>query len=152
MKDVALRDLRLCIEDLNLRFMTLNGTEEGPAHELLDAEAVVDAFEQFLNPISSDEFLDLMALPVRDLWTSLGAKISRSGFDQLAEVALRVLALPATQAHQGRPNKHLRQIIRACGTQLADQTEFARLILSACADLPTDLRVALHIVAAAGNT
>jgi hypothetical protein len=73
MKDVALRELRLCIEELNTRFMTPNGREQGPAHELLDAETVVVAFEQFLNPIQSDEILDLMALPARDLWTSLGA-------------------------------------------------------------------------------
>jgi alkylhydroperoxidase/carboxymuconolactone decarboxylase family protein YurZ len=66
-------------------------------------------------------------------------------------VALRVLALRATQAHQERLNKHLRRIIRACGTHLADQTEFARLIRSACVHLPTDLRAALHIVADAGN-
>jgi hypothetical protein len=62
------------------------------------------------------------------------------------------VALPAPQAHQEGLNKHLRRIIRACGTQLAAQTEFARQILSACADLPTDLRAALHIVADAGNT
>jgi hypothetical protein len=30
-----------------------------------------------------------MAPPVRDLWTSLCAKFNRSGFEQLAEVALR---------------------------------------------------------------
>jgi hypothetical protein len=36
---------------------------------------VVAAFEQFLDPIRSGEFLDLMALPVRDLWTSLAPKI-----------------------------------------------------------------------------
>jgi hypothetical protein len=48
-------------------------------------------------------FLDLMALPpVGDLWTSLGAKFSRSGFDRLAEVALRVRALPAMPAHEDR--------------------------------------------------
>jgi hypothetical protein len=81
MKDVALRELRLCTEGMNTRFMTLSGMEQGPAHELLDAETIVAAFEQFLNPIRSDEFLDLMAPPVRDLWTSLGAKFSRSGFD-----------------------------------------------------------------------
>jgi hypothetical protein len=68
------------------------------------------------------------------------------------EVALRVLALPATQAHRERLNKHLRRIIPACGTQLADQAEVARPILSACADLPRDLRAALHTVADAGNT
>jgi hypothetical protein len=141
-----------CIDDLNTREMTLNGMGQGPAHELLDAKIVIAAFEQFLNPIQSDEFLDLMALPVRDLWTGLGAKFGRSGFDRLAEVALPVLALPATQAHQERLNKHLRRIIRACGTQLADQTGFPRLILSACAGLPTDLRAALHSVADAGNT
>jgi hypothetical protein len=152
MKNVALRELRLYIEDLNTRFTSLNAMEHGPAHELLDAETVVAAFERFLNPIQSDEFLDLSALPVRDLWTGLGAKFSRSGFNQLADVALRVLALRATQARQERLNKHLRRIIRACGMQLADRTEFAPLIRSACADLPMDLRAALHIVAVTGNT
>jgi hypothetical protein len=66
---VAPRELRLYVEDLNMRFMTLNGMEQGPAHEPLDIETVVAAFEQFLNPIQSLEFLDLMALPARDLWT-----------------------------------------------------------------------------------
>jgi hypothetical protein len=106
----------------------------------LTATTTSAAFEQFLNPIQSDGFVDLMVLPARDLWTSIGARFSRSGFEQVAEVAPRVLTLPATQAHQERLNKHLRRIIRACGTQLADRTEFARPILSACADLPTDLR------------
>jgi hypothetical protein len=40
MKDVALRE-RFYVEDLNTPFMTLNGMEQGPAHELLDAETVV---------------------------------------------------------------------------------------------------------------
>jgi hypothetical protein len=31
--------------------MILNAMEQGPAHELFDAETVVAAFEQFLNPI-----------------------------------------------------------------------------------------------------
>jgi hypothetical protein len=31
--------------------MTLNGMEQGPSHDLLDPEAVVVAFEQFLNPM-----------------------------------------------------------------------------------------------------
>jgi hypothetical protein len=153
---VALRELRLYVEDQNTGITALNAMEQGPTHELLNAEAIVVASEQFLNPIQSDGFLDLMALPVRDLWTSLGAKFSRSGplsgFDQWTEVAPRVLTLPATQAHQERLNQHPRRIIRACGTQLADQTEFAGPILSACADLPTDLRGALQSVADAGNT
>jgi hypothetical protein len=62
MKDVALRELRLHIDHLNTRFMTLNGREQGRAHELLDADTVVVAFEQILNPIQSNEFLDRMAL------------------------------------------------------------------------------------------
>jgi hypothetical protein len=82
----------------------------------VDAKTVVAAFEQFLNPIESDDFLDLVALPpavpVRDLWASLGAKFSRSGFEQLAGIALRVLALPAPQAHQELLNEHLRRLIR----------------------------------------
>jgi hypothetical protein len=73
MKTVALRELRLYIEDQDTRFMALNAMEQGPAHQLLDVETIVAAFEQFLNPIQSDEFLDLMALPVRDSWTSLGS-------------------------------------------------------------------------------
>jgi hypothetical protein len=96
----ALGELRLYNEDLSTRFTALNAMEQGPAHELLDVETVVAAFEQFLNPIQSDGFLDLMALPVRDLWTSLSTKFICSGFDGLAEVALRVLALPAMPAHQ----------------------------------------------------
>jgi hypothetical protein len=115
MKDVALRELRLYIEDLDTRFMTLNGMGQGPAHEPLDAEIVIAAFEQFLNPIQWDEFLDLMALPARGLWTSLAAKFSRSGFDRLAEVALCASKLRAMQAHQERLNKRLCRIIRACG-------------------------------------
>jgi hypothetical protein len=96
----------------NARFTALNAMERGAAHERLDAKTVVAAFEQFLNPIESDDFLDLVALPVRDLWASLGAKFGRSGFDQPAEVALRVLALPASQAYQERLNEHLRRLIR----------------------------------------
>jgi hypothetical protein len=45
MKDVLQRELRLYIEDLNTRFTALNAMER-PAHELLDAETVVAAFEQ----------------------------------------------------------------------------------------------------------
>jgi hypothetical protein len=36
------------------------------------------AFEQ-VAPIQADGFLDLMGLPMRDLWTSLGAKVSTAG-------------------------------------------------------------------------
>jgi hypothetical protein len=104
-----------------------------------------------LNAIQSDEFLELLALSVDDLWTSLGAKFRRRGFDRLAEVALRVSALRAMQAHQERLSKSLRRIIRACGARLGDETEYARLILLACADLPADLRAASHIVADAGK-
>jgi hypothetical protein len=46
MKDVVLQELRLYIEDLNTRFTALNAMEQGPAHELLDAEAVVAALVQ----------------------------------------------------------------------------------------------------------
>jgi hypothetical protein len=126
MDAVAYRELRLYVEGQNKRIMTLNALEQGPARELLDAETIVVAFEQFLNPIQSDGFLDLKALPVRDLWTWLGAKFSGSGGDHEAEVALRVLAVPVTQAHHEWLNKHLRRIIRACGMQLTDQTEFGR--------------------------
>jgi hypothetical protein len=63
------------------------------------------------------------------LWTSRSANFSDSGVDQLGEVALHVLALPATQTHQERINKHLHRIIRACGARLGDETEYARLIL-----------------------
>jgi hypothetical protein len=48
----------------------------------------------------SDGFLDLMALQVRDIWTSLGAKVGRIGFARLADVAPRVLAFRAMPAHQ----------------------------------------------------
>jgi hypothetical protein len=84
MKTLALRELRLDFEHHNTRFMTLNGMEQGSAHQLLDVEhraIIIAALEQFLHPIQSAEFLDLMALPVRDLWTSLGAKFSRGGVD-----------------------------------------------------------------------
>jgi hypothetical protein len=36
------------------------------------------AFEQ-VAPIQADGFLDLMGLAMRDLWTSLGAKVSTAG-------------------------------------------------------------------------
>jgi hypothetical protein len=46
MKGGAFRAWRVYIEDLDTRFMTLNGMEQGPAHELLEADTVVVAFEQ----------------------------------------------------------------------------------------------------------
>jgi hypothetical protein len=111
---------------------------------------VVVAFGQ--TPIQSDGCLDLMALPVRDLLTSLGAEFSGSAFDRLAEVAPRVLALPATQSHQKRLNNHHHRVTRACGARLGDESEFAGCSVSACADLPTDLRAALRRVADGGST
>jgi hypothetical protein len=44
--DVALRVLGLYVEDPNRRFVTRSVMEQGPAHELLDAEAVAVAPEQ----------------------------------------------------------------------------------------------------------
>jgi hypothetical protein len=46
MKTLALRELRLDFEDQNTRFMTLNGMEQGSAHQLLDVETIIAAFEQ----------------------------------------------------------------------------------------------------------
>jgi hypothetical protein len=152
MKDVATRELRLYVADLNTRLearAALDGCEESIA--LLDVETVVAAFEAFLHPWQPDEVLNLMALPVRDMWTSLAEKYSRSGFAQLAEVALRVLALPASQAHQERLNKHLRRITHACGARLGDETEYARLILSACDDLPSQIQARIREVADTGG-
>jgi hypothetical protein len=45
MQTVALRQLRLYVEDPSTRFVTLGVMGQGPAHELLNAEALV-AFEQ----------------------------------------------------------------------------------------------------------
>ena len=151
-EDVATRALRLYVKDLTTREearAALQGREGNVV--LLDVEVVVAAFEQFLNPWQPDEVLNMMALPVRDMWTSLAEMYSRSGFVQLAEVALRVLALPASQAHQERLNKHLRRIIHACGARLGDDTEYARLILSACDDLPSQVRARIRQVAETGG-
>jgi hypothetical protein len=115
MRTVAVRELRLSyVEDLNRRFETRNAMEQGPAHEMLDTDTVVAAFEQFLNPIHWNELLAL-ALPVREMWATREAQHLRvRSAHQLAELALRVGALPATKAREEGLNKHLRRIIRAC--------------------------------------
>jgi hypothetical protein len=71
---------------------------QGCAHKLLDIGTFMAACDQLLNPNRSSEFLDPMALPVRDQWTSIAVKVDRCGFDRLAEGARGILALPATQA------------------------------------------------------
>jgi hypothetical protein len=46
MTTVALREVRLCIECLATRSATLSAMGRGPAHEVIDAGAVIVAFEQ----------------------------------------------------------------------------------------------------------
>jgi hypothetical protein len=83
MKIVAFRELLLYVEDPNTRCVTLNLMGRDP----LDAGRVVAVSEQFLNPIQGDEFLDLLALPARDLWPSPSGRFNNSGLGPLAEVA-----------------------------------------------------------------
>jgi hypothetical protein len=50
--NAVLRELGLYVEDPNRRFATRSVLEQGPAHELLDAEAVVVSPEQIdPNPV-----------------------------------------------------------------------------------------------------
>jgi hypothetical protein len=119
--------MRLYIEDLNTRFMTLNGMEQGPAHELLDAEAVVVVFEQFLNPIQSGGFLDLRALQCR--WVICGPVSARS--------SVAVASIGWLRSHCAPWRSRRCQRTRSPGRSgSGDQTEFAPLFLSACEDPP----------------
>ena len=105
--------LEQIVDDLNARFDVIGKDEEQPHH--LDFETVKRAFEAWLTQAHPAQLVAAMQQPLlRELW-DCWARTYDYGFAELSAVAMRLLAVPASEAHQERTNKVLREVWRTAG-------------------------------------
>ena len=125
--------LKQFVEDLNERFEVIDDEEEHPRH--LDFETVKRAFGAWLTQAHPEPLVEAMQRPLlREIWDCWAATY-RYGLEQLSAVAMRLLAVPASEAHQERNNKVLREVYRTAGHALGPAQERARMLFASCPSL-----------------
>ena len=74
------------------------------------------------------------------IWEQFGVSYKSQGGDQLANIMIRLLAIPATEAQCERQIKRLRRISGGCCGRLSPGAELGRLLVATCPSL-ADLRL-----------
>ena len=91
----------------------------------------MQAFRAWLNLTPSLAMSEALAQDsLAELWDAFEREYRHLGYNQLADVARHVLALPASEAHVERLNKILRRICKKAGPMLGQTQKLARLIFS----------------------
>jgi hypothetical protein len=111
---------------MNGRYEVLDADAEVTRH--VDANVVVEAYRAWLNLTPNRVTSEVLAWDsLAELWNAFELEYRHLSFGQLAVVAHRVLALPASEAHAERLNK----IPRKAGSRLRPRQKLARLIVAA---------------------